>query len=55
MLVGLNDNNNNNNNNNNNRRQLSIPAVERVDSTVQRFNAVLLRGCFVDEVAGHSS
>ena len=33
---------------------LLITAVERVD-LIQRFNAVLLHDCFVDEVAGHSS
>jgi len=28
---------------------------QRLSVLIQRFNAVLLRGCFVDGVAGHSS
>jgi len=28
---------------------------QRLSVLIQRFNAVLLYGCFVDEVAGHSS
>jgi len=28
---------------------------QRLNVVIQRFNAILLHDCFVDEVAGHSS
>jgi len=34
---------------------LLIRLIIILSMLIQRFNAVLLHGCFVDEVAGHSS
>jgi len=44
-IKALKDSKNNNNNN----------FFQRLSVLIQRFNAVLLHDCFVDEVAGHSS
>ena len=35
--------------------QLSFFLFQRLSVLIERFNAVLLHDCFVDEVAGHSS
>ena len=41
--------------NNNNETSEGNFLFQRVSVLIQRFNAVLLHDCFVDEVAGHSS
>jgi len=33
----------------------TLSVYDNSNSLIQRFNAVLLRDCFVDEMAGHSS